>query len=147
MNLPKQLQCNLTNIINMGYIQTYTSLLWTVELTTRLKQDREKWLLTYVYVCIYYISGGKWSTTHSAQISQKQNRCDIYVIMKTKCTPSYYYNGFVANHALGHIINNVVTVHHVPRCMICHMAIVVTETGGHIVSMNVYIYVNIYVNI
>ena len=103
--------------------------------------------LTYVYVCIYYISGGKWSTTHSAQISQKQNRCDIYIIMKTKCTPSYYYNGFVANHALGHIINTVATVHHVPRCMICHMAIVVTETGGHIVSMNVYIYVNIYVNI
>ena len=42
MDLPKQLQCNLTNIINMDHIQTYTSVLSAVELTTRLKQDREK---------------------------------------------------------------------------------------------------------
>ena len=67
--------------------------------------------------------------------------------MKTKCPPSYYYNSFVANDALGHIINNVATVHHVPKCMICHMVIVVKGMGGYIVSMNVYIYVNIYVNI
>ena len=42
MDLPKQLQCNLTNIINMGHIQTYASVLSTVQLATRLKQDREK---------------------------------------------------------------------------------------------------------
>ena len=42
MDLPKPLQCNLTNIINMGHIQTYASVLCTEELTTRLKQDREK---------------------------------------------------------------------------------------------------------
>ena len=42
MDLPKQLQCNLANIINMGHIQTYASVLSTVELTTHLKQDRDK---------------------------------------------------------------------------------------------------------
>ena len=42
MDLPEQLQCNLTNIINMGHIQSYVPVLSTVELTIRLKQDREK---------------------------------------------------------------------------------------------------------
>ena len=41
MDLPKQLQCNLTNIINMGHIQRYASFLLTVKLTTHLKQDKE----------------------------------------------------------------------------------------------------------
>ena len=27
-----------------------------------------------------------------------------YVIMKTMCPPSYHYNGFVATHALGHMM-------------------------------------------
>ena len=74
MHLPKQLQCNSTNIINMGHIQTYAlqaqNVLSTVELTIHLKQDREKWRemfhtciklfpLTPLYKCIYYISGYK----------------------------------------------------------------------------------------
>ena len=46
MHLPKELQCNSTNTINMGHIQTYAlqvqNVLSTVELTTHLKQDREK---------------------------------------------------------------------------------------------------------
>ena len=61
-------------------MQTYASVLSTVELTTHLKQNREKWRgmfhtciklfpPTPAYVCIYYISGHKWSTAHSAQIS------------------------------------------------------------------------------
>ena len=29
---------------------------------------------------------------------------DIYVIMKTMCPPGYHHNGFVATHALGHMI-------------------------------------------
>ena len=80
MGLPKRLQCNLANIINLGHIQTYASVLSTEELTTRLKQDREKWRAMFhpciklftptpVYVCIYYISGAKWSTIHIAEIS------------------------------------------------------------------------------
>ena len=28
----------------------------------------------------------------------------VCVIMKTVCSPSYHHNGFVATHALGHII-------------------------------------------
>ena len=39
--------------------------------------------------------------TQSAQISQKQDGRNIYVIMKTMCTPGYHHNGFVATHALG----------------------------------------------
>ena len=69
----------------MGHIQTYASVLSTEELTTHLKQDREKWRAmfhtciklfapTLAHVCIYYISGRKWSTTHIAQISQEQYR-------------------------------------------------------------------------
>ena len=39
--------------------------------------------------------------TQSAQISQKQNGRNIYVIMKTMCLPpGYYHNGFMATHAL-----------------------------------------------
>ena len=68
MNLPKQLQCKLINIINMGHIQTYGLVLSTVELTTRLKQDRENDMFhtciklfpaTPGYVSIYYISDHK----------------------------------------------------------------------------------------
>ena len=40
----------------------------------------------------------------SAQISQKQDERNIYVIMKTMCPPGYHHNGFVATHALGHMI-------------------------------------------
>ena len=56
---------------------------------------------TPVYVCIYYISGRKWSTTHIAQISQEQDRHNIYAIMKTMWPPCYHINGFVATHVLG----------------------------------------------
>ena len=72
----------------MGRIQTYASVLSTEELTTHLKQDREKWRVMFhtsiklftpapLYVCIYYVSGSKWSTTHIAQISQEQDRHNI----------------------------------------------------------------------
>ena len=29
----------------------------------------------------------------------------IYVIMKTMCPPGYHHNGFVATHALGHMMH------------------------------------------
>ena len=41
--------------------------------------------------------------TQSAQISQKQDRRNIYVIMKTMSLPGYHHNGFMATYALGHI--------------------------------------------
>ena len=42
--------------------------------------------------------------TQSAQISQKQDERNIYVIMKKMCPPGYHHNGFVATHALGHMM-------------------------------------------
>ena len=39
----------------------------------------------------------------SIQISQKQDRHNIYAFMKTMCPPGYHHNGFVATDALGHI--------------------------------------------
>ena len=42
--------------------------------------------------------------TQSAQISQKQDERNIYVIMKTMCRPGYHRNGSLATHALGHMI-------------------------------------------
>ena len=38
------------------------------------------------------------------QISQKQDGCNIYAIMKTMCPPGYHHNGFVATLALGHMM-------------------------------------------
>ena len=42
--------------------------------------------------------------TQSAQISRKQDERNIYAIMKTMCLPGYHHNGFVATHALGHMM-------------------------------------------
>ena len=36
----------------------------------------------------------------------------IHVIMKTMCPPGYHHNGFVATHALGHMMYG-----HLPKCM------------------------------
>ena len=46
--------------------------------------------------------------------------------MRTMCPPGYHHNGFVATHALGHIISTVGNVNHVLKSMSCHRAIVVT---------------------
>ena len=42
--------------------------------------------------------------TRIAQILQKQDGRNIYAIMKIMCPPGYHHNGFVATHALGHMI-------------------------------------------
>ena len=42
--------------------------------------------------------------TQSAQISQKQDRRNIHVIMKTMNPPGYQHNDFVATHALEHMM-------------------------------------------
>ena len=33
-----------------------------------------------------------------------QDEHNIYAIMKTMCPPGYHHNGFVAPHALGHMM-------------------------------------------
>ena len=40
--------------------------------------------------------------TQNAQISQKQDWRNVYVIMKTMCPPGYHHNGFLATHVIGH---------------------------------------------
>ena len=47
--------------------------------------------------------------------------------MKTMCPPGYHHNGFVA------------TVHHVPKCMSCHKAIVVITGRAHCFHDYIYI--------
>ena len=42
--------------------------------------------------------------TQSALILQKQDEHNIYVIMKTTRPPDYHHNGFVATHALRHMM-------------------------------------------
>ena len=79
--------------------------------------------------------------TLSAQISQKQDERNIYVIMKTMCPPGYHHNGFMATHTTS-------TVHHVPKCMSCHKAIVVIAGRVHcfmITYICIYIYIYIYI--
>ena len=55
-------------------------------------------LLALIYIYIYMIHD-----TQSAQISQKQDGRNIYIIIKTMCSLGYHHNGFMATHALGHI--------------------------------------------
>ena len=68
--------------------------------------------------------------------------------MKTMCPPGYHHNGFVATHALGHMMYGssfaqvfimFPTVHHVPKCMSCHKAIVVITGRAHCFHDFIYI--------
>ena len=65
----------------------------------------------------------------------------MYVIMKTMCPPGYHHNGFVATHALGHMMygHDVHDVHHVPKCMSWHKAIVVITGRAHCFHDYIYI--------
>ena len=45
--------------------------------------------------------------TQNAQISQKQDGRNIYVIMKRVCPPGSHDSGFVATHALGHMMHGL----------------------------------------
>ena len=38
-----------------------------------------------------------------------------YVIMKTMCPPGYHHNGFVATHALGHMMYGCAQMHELPQ--------------------------------
>ena len=42
--------------------------------------------------------------TQNVQISQKQDGCNIHLIMKIMFPPSYYHNDFVATEALGYMM-------------------------------------------
>ena len=51
------------------------------------------------------------------------------------CSSSYHHSGFMA----------VVPIHHVPKCMICHKAIVAIAGRAHCSHDCIYLYINIYV--
>ena len=55
--------------------------------------------------------------------------------MKTMWPPGYHHNGFVATHTRGHMIYGC----HVPKCMICHKAIVVITGRAHCFHDYIYI--------
>ena len=61
--------------------------------------------------------------------------------MKTMCPSGYHHNGFVATHTLGHMKYG--TVHHVPKCMSCHKAIVVITGRAYCFHDNIYIYITL----
>ena len=55
-------------------------------------------------------------------------------IMKTMCPPGYHHNGFCGNSCTwAH------DVHHVPKCMSCHKAIVVITGRAHCFHDCIYI--------
>ena len=72
--------------------------------------------------------------TQSAQISQKQDERNIYVIMKKMCSPGYHHNGFVATHAVGRMMYGCA-----PKFMSCHKAIVVITGLAHCFHDYIYI--------
>ena len=114
------MQCNVTNIIKVGYIQTYVRLTSIPQIDHAARARQGKWCEMFhtciklfpptpVYACLYYISGQNWSTTHSAQNSQKLARRNINAIIRTMCHPGCYCNSLVATDALRHMMNNVAT--------------------------------------
>ena len=56
-----------------------------------------------------------FQVTQSAQISPKQDGCNIYAIMKTMCPLGYHHNVLVATDALGHILYGCGQVHELPQ--------------------------------
>ena len=59
------------------------------------------YIYIYVYIYIYiYIH----THTHTHTHTHIYIYIHIYVILKTMCPPGYHHNGFVAVHALGHMM-------------------------------------------
>ena len=62
------------------------------------------YIYMYIYIYIYIYLLYVVHDTQSAQISQKQGRRNIYVIMKTMCHAGYHHSSFVSTHALGNMM-------------------------------------------
>ena len=66
--------------------------------------------IIYIYVIYIYIyilvviSDLRHTECSNLTVSQKPDECNLYGIMKTMCPPGYHHNGFVATHALGHMM-------------------------------------------
>ena len=79
--------------------------------------------------------------TQSAQISQKQDDHNVYVIMKTMCPPDYHHNGVVATHEFGHMMYV-----HTYKCMSSTKPLITGRVHGFHDNIYIYIY-NIYIYI
>ena len=111
--------------------------LWPIWETHHETLSSEKvvllYLKIYLYLFIYSYVLSDPRDTQSPQISQKQDGRNIYIILKTMCSPDYHHNGFMATHALGHMTYS--TVHLVPKCMNIYIYI----------YMYIYIYILLYI--
>ena len=60
----------------------------------------------YMYVCIYIYIYNNYIYIYIYIYTHTHIYIYIYIyeIMKTMCPPGYHHNGFVATHALGHMM-------------------------------------------
>ena len=79
------------------------------------------------------------NATQSAQISQKQDEHNVYVIMKTICTSGYHRNGFAATHALGYMMCSYTLLVPMNQRMLNKLC------KDHNISGNIYIYIYLYI--
>ena len=63
----------------------------------------------------------------------------IYINAIRKIMTPHLPHGSVATHALGHMMHSCNIVHHVPRCMSCHKAIVEITGRAHCFRDSIYI--------
>ena len=76
----------------------------------------------------------------NAQISQKQDGHNIYVIMKTMCHPGCHHNGFVATYALGHMMYGYTLLAPMNQTVLNKLS-----KENNIKSIYIYIYIYIYI--
>ena len=76
--------------------------------------------------------------TQSAQISRKQDERNIYAIMKTVCLPGYHHNGFVATHALGHMMYGYTLLVPMKECS-------TSKEHNMLILLFLYIYIYVYI--
>ena len=111
------------------------------------------YICIYIYIHIHNIH--KWSyviyDTQSAQIWQKQDVHNIYMQSWKQCgLPIITIIALRQLMSLGtwctvHLWPLIYTVHHVPKCLSCHKAIVVIR--AYCVHDCIYIYIYIYIYI
>ena len=70
---------------------------------------------------------------YRAHIPQKQDERNLYVIMKTMCPSGYHQNGFVATHALGHMMYGMDGMTYMYICICIYIYIYIYICRGIII--------------
>ena len=103
----------------------YTYIYLYINFVCHVQMSNNIYIYIYIYIYIkqniYFkviLRDPDLRKTQIAQVSQKEDGCNIYAIMTTMCPSVYHNNGFVATHALEHMY--CTTVHHFPKCMSSH---------------------------